>query len=91
MARCSTRCKVRTKRLNIWLASIKGRPVSAFLAEPESKGRFFYNEDVSGFNFVQVNTRLDQVFSKLLSLKDEPHPTVALRGVNTDQCLVTWL
>ena len=49
-----------------YLASFyQGRPISAFLAEPESRGRFFYNEDVSGFNFVQVNTRLDQVFKKL--------------------------
>ena len=52
----------------------QGRPVSAFLAEPETKGRFFYNKDVTGFNFVQVDTRLDQVFSKLLSLQNEPNP-----------------
>ena len=52
----------------------EGRPVSAFLAEPETNGRFFYNEDVTGFNFVQVDTRLDQVFSKLLSLENEPNP-----------------
>ncbi|NCF77513.1 MAG: cupin-like domain-containing protein [Gammaproteobacteria bacterium] len=52
----------------------QGRPVSAFLAEPESKGRFFYNEDVTGFNFVQVDTRLDQVFSKLLALITESNP-----------------
>ena len=58
-----------------YLASFyQGRPVSAFLAEPETKGRFFYNEDVTGFNFVQVDTRLDQVFSKLLSLENEPNP-----------------
>ena len=58
-----------------YLASFyQGRPISAFLAEPETNGRFFYNEDVSGFNFVQVDTRLDQVFSKLLSLKDESNP-----------------
>ena len=64
-----------------YLASFyKGRPISAFLAEPESKGRFFYNEDVSGFNFVQVNTRLDQVFSKLLSLKDESDPPSLYEG-----------
>ncbi len=44
-----------------------GRPVSAFLAEPQEKGRFFYNTNVTGFNYVQVNTKLDQVFEKLLS------------------------
>lgn len=72
-----------------YLASFyQGRPVSAFLAEPEYKGRFFYNEDVTGFNFVQVDTRLDQVFSKLLSLKDEPNaPSLYVGSTQTS----AWL
>ena len=66
----------------------QGRPVSAFLAEPEYKGRFFYNEDVTGFNFVQVDTRLDQVFSKLLSLKDESNaPSLYVGSTQTS----AWL
>ena len=72
-----------------YLASFyQGRPVSAFLAEPEYKGRFFYNEDVTGFNFVQVDTRLDQVFSKLLSLKDESNaPSLYVGSTQTS----AWL
>lgn len=50
-----------------YLASFYGgRSVNAFLAEPDKRGRFFYNDDITGFNFVQVSTRLDQVFEKLL-------------------------
>lgn len=45
----------------------QGRPVNAFLAEPESEGRFFYNDDLTGFNFVQVSTQLTQVFEKLIA------------------------
>ena len=72
-----------------YLASFyQGRPVSAFLAEPEYKGRFFYNEDVTGFNFVQVDTRLDQVFSKLLSLKNESNaPSLYVGSTQTS----AWL
>ena len=53
--------------LNYLAGFYSGRPINAFLAEPESVGAFFYNEDVTGFNFVQVSTRLDQVFEKLLA------------------------
>lgn len=57
--------------LSYLLEFYQGRPVSAFLAEPEAKGRFFYNQDVTAFNFVQVNTQLDQVFKKLMSFSNE--------------------
>ena len=32
----------------------KGHKVSAFLGEPEINGRFFYNQDFTGFNFLQL-------------------------------------
>ena len=48
-----------------------GRPTSAFIAEPEHEGRLFYNEQFDGFNFVQLDTTLEAVFSKLLKLKEE--------------------
>jgi len=48
----------------------QGQKVSAFLGEPEINGRFFYNQDFSGFNFLQVQTRLDQVIAKLLEMAD---------------------
>ncbi|MAJ50195.1 MAG: cupin [Flammeovirgaceae bacterium] len=48
----------------------QGHKVSAFLGEPEINGRFFYNQDFSGFNFLQVQTRLDQVTAKLQEMAD---------------------
>ena len=66
----------------------QGRPVSAFLAEPEVKGRFFYNQDVTAFNFVQVNTQLDQVFKKLMSFSnEEPNPALYVGSTQTS----AWL
>lgn len=67
----------------------EGRPVGAFLAEPEAEGRFFYNEDVTGFNFIQVTTRLDQVFEKLLTFaqSDESNPALYVGSTQTS----AWL
>ncbi len=44
------------------------------MGEPTIDGRFFYNEDLSGFNFLQVQTRLDQVIDKLLELTSSEEP-----------------
>lgn len=65
-----------------------GKPVCAFLGEPQHRGRFFYNEDLTGLNFVAVDTRLDQVTQKLLALagEDQP-PTLYVGSTHID----TWL
>ena len=67
----------------------QGRPVNAFLAEPDAKGRFFYNDDVTGFNFVQVNTQLTQVFEKLLVFAEnnEENPALYVGSTQTS----AWL
>src|SRR4051812_37227376 len=43
----------------------RGAPVTAMLGAPDMAGRFFYNADMSGFNFNLVNARLDQVLAEL--------------------------
>jgi hypothetical protein len=72
-----------------YLASFYGgRPINAFLAEPDKRGRFFYNEDITGFNFVQVSTRLDQVFEKLLAFSGfENNPALYVGSTQTS----AWL
>jgi len=39
--------------------------VGAMLGAPEVQGRFFYNEDLSGFNFTTERLRLDAVLNEL--------------------------
>jgi Cupin-like domain len=39
--------------------------VGAMLGAPEIEGRFFYNEDLSGFNFKPVKIRLDDVLAEI--------------------------
>ena len=74
--------------LNYLAGFYSGRPINAFLAESESRGRFFYNEDITGFNFVQVSTRLDQVFEKLLAFSgSENNPALYVGSTQTS----AWL
>ena len=60
------------------LADIRGyyrdKPVSLFLGAPEIKGRFFYNEDLTGFNFIQMDANLNDVFKKLVEYEHEKEP-----------------
>ncbi|TIX50965.1 cupin-like domain-containing protein [Alteraurantiacibacter aquimixticola] len=50
------------------------RPVSAIAAGPEEGGRFFYNEDMSGMNFVRGQGRLDLFLDDLLRAAEMGDP-----------------
>lgn len=49
-----------------------GNPITAYFAEPETKGRVFYNKDLSGFNFQSSKADLNQVLEALLAHLDTP-------------------
>jgi len=57
-----------------------GAKVSAFLGEPEIRGRFFYDADMTGFNFTQVQTQLNQLADKLLALSALDSPPSLYMG-----------
>jgi len=57
--------------------------VVAMLAPPDIGGRIFYNEDLSGFNFTSVHTRLDQVLHELERHRDNPNPPTIYVGSTT--------
>ena len=66
----------------------RGRPISAFIAESEIQGRFFYNDTLDGFNFTQLETTLDRVINKLTELQAESEPAALYVGsTNVD----AWL
>ena len=52
----------------------QGKPVSTFVGAPEINGRFFYNDDLSGFNFHQVDSDLNQVLAKLVEVRETSRP-----------------
>jgi hypothetical protein len=49
-------------------------PVNAVYGEPGQKGRLFYNEDLSGFNFQTVRARLDKVLDDIRGQSHERDP-----------------
>ncbi len=52
----------------------QGRPVTLFVAEPELDGRFFYNDDVSGFNFQGGRADLSETLDRMAAFLDAPSP-----------------
>ena len=66
----------------------QGATVGAFFAPPESGGRIFYNEDMSGFNYQPVMLKLDQVLDRIQRHQaDEYPPAVYVGSTTVDTCL----
>ena len=66
----------------------QGQPVVAYLGAPELEGYFFYNDDLTGFNFARVNARLDLVLEELEDHKDDVRPPACYVGsTSVDTCL----
>jgi hypothetical protein len=62
--------------------------VSAFLGEADIGGRFFYNEELDGFNFIQVQTSLNHLSAQLRSLAADKSPASLYMGsTNLDHWL----
>ncbi|WP_426337343.1 cupin-like domain-containing protein [Pseudoduganella sp. R-31] len=57
--------------------------VVAMLGAPAIGGRIFYNEDLSGFNFTSVHTRLDHVLNELAAHRGNPRPPAIYVGSTT--------
>jgi hypothetical protein len=62
--------------------------VTAMLGAPDIDGRFFYNDDLSGFNFALVRARLDAVLEELKDHhRDELPPAIYVGSTTVDTCL----
>ena len=62
--------------------------VVAFLGAPEIEGRFFYNDDLSGFNFSPIRARLDQILAELDDHRQDAAPPAIYVGSTTvETCL----
>jgi hypothetical protein len=62
--------------------------VNAMLGTPEIEGRFFYNEEVNGFNFFSTRARLDNVLAEMRDHEHDAKPPAIYVGSTTiDTCL----
>ena len=59
-----------------------GGVVNAIVGAPQIKGRFFYSEDLKGFNFQSRKVSISSALDNLVSLAEAPEPpAVALQAV----------
>lgn len=62
--------------------------VIAFAAKAEAKGRYFYNHDMSGFNFAQSHERLDVLLDQLQAIRStKQRPSLYVGSTTIDRCL----
>ncbi len=57
-----------------------GAPVEAMVGQPAMKGRYFYNEEMSDFNYKKGETTLSLIVDQLLKTADGPAPLMIYAG-----------
>ena len=66
----------------------RGATVGAFLGAPDIDGRFFYNDDLNGFNFASVRARLDAILAEVAEHRNDARPPSVYVGSTTiETCL----
>ena len=56
------------------------KPLTAMTGDPSIKGRIFYNEDLSGFNFDYRRVSLEEIFQKLTECSKLQEPPMIYVG-----------
>ncbi len=63
-----------------------GKPVTLFTASSAINGRFFYNDDCTGFNYESKRLELGEVFARILANKGEAeHPYLYIQSLVLDE------
>ena len=66
----------------------KGAPVTVFSAPPKIEGRFFYDDDFTGFNFKRAEAGLDLILDEIGRAAEQPRPPAIYVGATqVDACL----
>jgi hypothetical protein len=66
----------------------RGRQLGAMAGPPRIKGRFFYNDDLSSFNFRRQSVKLDGAFEFLLRVGEEENPpSLAIQSAQVSNSL----
>src|SRR5262245_36056203 len=65
------------------LGFYKDATVGVVLGPPDIEGRFFYNDEMTGFNFRPVRKRLDEVLAEIAKHAPSPQPPSIYVGSTT--------
>jgi hypothetical protein len=66
----------------------RGRPAEAFIAPPETRGRYFYRDDMRGFNFERRTGPFGDIVRTIAGLPDDPSaPAIYIGSVPTADVL----
>jgi len=66
----------------------RGEPAELMLGKPEIKGRFFYSDDMKGFNFERTKTTLSKALDRIHKhTGDQQPPAIFAGSVPVNQCL----
>ena len=69
-------------------AFYRDAPVVAFLGAPDIEGRYFYNDDLSGFNFAPVRASLNAILNEIADHRhDAKPPSVYVGSTTIETCL----
>ena len=55
-------------------------PAGVMIGPPEIEGRFFYRDDMAGFNFARDRAPVKALLAKLIDLAEEPRPPALYAG-----------
>jgi len=62
--------------------------IGVFFAPPETEGRIFYNDDMSGFNYHPLKLKLNEVLDRIRQHSgDRRPPTIYVGSTTVDTCL----
>ncbi len=77
-----------TVALDYLYSFYRGASIGALFGKAEDNGRIFYNEDMSGFNFRRVMTKLDTVLDEIARTASmSPTPGIYVGSTTVDTCL----
>ena len=66
----------------------RGRQIIVMEGPPSIRGRIFYREDMSGFNFERKAGAIGATIERLLAQADDPNPpTIFIESAQTENCL----
>jgi len=64
-----------------------GKPVGVYIAPPETKARFFYNDDGTGFNYQSKYMELGDIFAQIRDNQNNPDRSYYyMNSLTMDEC-----